>query len=111
MGNDRYELHRRYKLVYSIIGLVLGLSCIIASFTGSLIGLSTILNDAAPAVIVFAVGIFMVWITRFRVTHQIIDSGSGGSPRDVSSPLAAAAAVSSRSLQEQIVLPSRRSPA
>ena len=72
MANDRYELHRlglRHKLVYSTIGLVLGLSCIIVSFTGSLIGLSTILNNAAPAVIVFVVGIFMVWITRIRVTH------------------------------------------
>jgi hypothetical protein len=32
-----------------------------------MIGLSTNLNDAAPGVVVFIVGVLCVWITRFNV--------------------------------------------
>lgn len=89
MTPEDFELHRaglRYKFIYSVIGLVLGLACILTglllglagvtghtTFTASLIGLNTNLTDAAPGVVVFVVGIFMVWITRFKVkaTQQI----------------------------------------
>jgi hypothetical protein len=79
---DFHKLGLKLKFVYSVCGLILGLSCIVAgailglsgvvgntSFTASLLGLSTQLTDAAPGVIVFVVGIFMVFITRFRVSH------------------------------------------
>ena len=79
-SDDLHRLGLKLKFVYSIVGLLVGLSCIIAgvvlgvngvvghtSWTASLLGLSTTMNDAAPGVIVFVVGIFMVLITRFRV--------------------------------------------
>jgi hypothetical protein len=80
---QRYELHRlgvKLKFVYSIVGLVLGMACILTgltlglfgvightSLTASLLGFSTNLNDAAPGVVVFIVGVLMVLITRFKV--------------------------------------------
>ena len=76
------ELHRlglKLKFAYSVIGLILGLACILTgavlglagvsghtTFTASMLGLSTNLNDAAPGVVVFVVGIFMVLITRSK---------------------------------------------
>lgn len=67
------------KFVYSIVGLVLGLACILSgsilglygvtghsNFIASLLGLSVQLNDAAPGVVIFIVGIFMVLITKFK---------------------------------------------
>ena len=82
---ERYEFHRlglKLKFAYSIVGLILGLSCIFTgltvglfgvvghtSLTASLFGLTTNLNDAAPGVVVFIVGIFMVLITRFKVSE------------------------------------------
>jgi hypothetical protein len=83
MSTQDAELHRlgiKLKFVYSVIGLVVGLACILTglvlglagvtghtTFTASLLGLSTNLTDAAPGVVVFVVGIFMVWITKFKV--------------------------------------------
>jgi hypothetical protein len=68
------------KFLYSTIGLLLGLACILAGvvlglsgvvgntkFVASFIGLKTELSDAAPGVVVFIVGIFFVLITRFKV--------------------------------------------
>ena len=83
MSTQDAELHRlgiKLKFAYSVIGLVLGLACILTglvlglagvtghtTFTASLLGLSTNLTDAAPGVVVFVVGIFMVLITKFKV--------------------------------------------
>ncbi len=94
MTDDLHRLGLKLKFVYSLSGLILSLACILAgallglsdvvghtSFTASLLGLSTQLTGwsgfecrarpirAAPRVIVFVVGIFMVFITRFRVVH------------------------------------------
>jgi len=78
-----HRLGMKLKFIYSLVGLLVGLSCIIVgmvlglsgvvghtSWTASVIGLSTSLTDAAPGVVVFVVGIFMVWITRFSVKHS-----------------------------------------
>lgn len=81
--SQNYEFHRlgiKLKFVYSLVGLLLGLSCIIAgvvlglagvtshtAWTANALGLSTSMTDATPGVIVFVVGIFMVLITRFKV--------------------------------------------
>jgi hypothetical protein len=55
-----------------IVGAILSLAGAVGhtSWTASALGLSTSLNDAAPGVIVFVVGIFMVLITRFRVREE-----------------------------------------
>jgi hypothetical protein len=68
------------EYVYSCVALLLGLSAIIGgsilciygvtghtSFTASLLGLSTNLNDAAPGVVLFVIGLFMIWATRPKV--------------------------------------------
>jgi hypothetical protein len=81
--NDLHRLGLKLKFAYSIVGLVVGLICIIVgmvlglagvsghtNWTADLLGLSTNLNDAAPGVIVFIVGIFVTLITRFRVKHS-----------------------------------------
>jgi hypothetical protein len=96
-NDDFYSTHRlglKLKFAYSIVGLVLGLACIIGgvilglsgvvghtSWAASLLGFSTNISDAAPGVILFVVGIFMVLITRFRVKGREYGPPSA-SPRD-----------------------------
>jgi hypothetical protein len=83
---DQPDIHRlglKLKFVYSMTGLFLGLACIVAgvilglagvaghtSWTASLFGLSTNITDAAPGVIIFIVGIFLVLVTRFTVKQR-----------------------------------------
>ena len=68
-------------LIYSLSGLILGLACILGgivltlhgavgstSWTASFIGVATDISDAAPGVVLFVVGLFIVWVTRFSVT-------------------------------------------
>jgi len=65
---------------YGKLGLILGLACIVGgiilglngvaghtSWTAKLLGLESNINDAAPGVVLFVVGIFFVWITKPRV--------------------------------------------
>src|SRR4051812_6529348 len=88
MDTELHKLGLKLKFAYSLVGLMLGLGCIIAgvvlglngvvghtNWTASVFGLSTDLNDAAPGVIVFVVGIFMVFITRFKVTYERAETG------------------------------------
>lgn len=85
-GGDRSGTERLLALAisreyaYSMLGLVLGLACIIAgtilglhgvagstSWTAKVLGLESNINDAAPGVVLFVVGVFYVWITRPKV--------------------------------------------
>lgn len=88
--NDLHRLGFKLKFVYSMTGLFLGLACIIAgvvlglagvaghtSWTASALGLSTSMTDATPGVIIFVVGIFFVWMTRFKV-RQITEHPQRG---------------------------------
>jgi len=65
---------------YAKLGLVLGLATIIGgvllglhgvvghtSWTAKVLGLQSQINDAAPGVVLFIVGIFFVFITKPRV--------------------------------------------
>lgn len=68
-----------FQFIYSLAGLILGLICVIggivlflhgivgptASWTTNLLGINV--SDAAPGVILFIVGLLIVWITRFEV--------------------------------------------
>lgn|SRR3990172_4485876 len=69
-----------FHFIYSIIGLVLGLACIIGgigllfagiggstSWVAKALGLTSELSDAPPGVFLFVVGVFLVFITRFGV--------------------------------------------
>jgi hypothetical protein len=54
----------------SIIGgIVLGLNGVADSpyWTAKLLGLESKINDAAPGVVLFIVGLFMVWATKPKV--------------------------------------------
>jgi hypothetical protein len=70
----------RYQLIYSMGGLVLGLVCIIGgvilflrgvtgstSWTAKVLGLQSSISDAAPGAVLFIVGLFMVFVTRFVI--------------------------------------------
>jgi hypothetical protein len=66
-----------FEYIYGILGLLLGLACILGgvilglrgvtgstSWTADALGLSSNINDATPGVVLFVVGIFLVWITK-----------------------------------------------
>lgn len=70
----------KYAFWYSILGLVVGLACVLAgvvfvlhgvgggtSWTADLLGLKSELSDAAPGVVFGILGLFIIWATRFRV--------------------------------------------
>ncbi len=65
---------------YAMLGLILGLAAIIGgvvlglhgvtgstSWTTKFLGLESNINDAAPGVVLFLVGLFMVFITRPKI--------------------------------------------
>jgi len=68
------------EYLYATLGLILGLAAIIGgvilglngvagstSWTAQLIGLQSEINDAAPGVVLFIVGLFMIWATKPKV--------------------------------------------
>jgi hypothetical protein len=68
------------QLIYSLAGLVVGLTCIAggiglflhgvvgtSSWIGDFIGVQSRLSDAAPGTVLFVVGLAVVWLTRFTV--------------------------------------------
>ena len=70
----------KWEYAYGMLGLILGLSSIIGgvilglrgvtgstSWTAKVLGLQSSVNDAAPGVILFIVGLFWVWITKPKV--------------------------------------------
>jgi hypothetical protein len=79
-----------YELIYSILGLLLGLACIVggillffhgvtgsASWTAKFIGAESKLSDAAPGVVLFVVGGLIVFVTRFRFIAHRSKEGKG----------------------------------
>lgn len=79
-GGDFLTHVTRLEYIYSILGLVLGLSTIIGgvilglhgvtgstSWTAKVLGLESKVNDAAPGVVLFIVGVFLVFITRPKI--------------------------------------------
>jgi hypothetical protein len=68
-----------------MLGLILGLAAIIGgvilglngvagstSWTTKLLGLESQINDAAPGVVLFIVGLFMIWATKPTVRMKDI---------------------------------------
>jgi hypothetical protein len=73
----------RYQFLYSLAGLGLGLVCIIGgvilflrgvtgstSWTAKVLGLESNITDAAPGVVLFVVGLFLVFVTRFVIKTE-----------------------------------------
>jgi hypothetical protein len=77
------------KFVYSMTGLLLGLSCILGgiflffsgvsgstNWTAKILGAESTINDAAPGTVLFIAGIFLVLITRFRFKGDFHNNGA-----------------------------------
>jgi hypothetical protein len=69
-----------FQFIYSVLGLVFGFACIIcgvvlflhgvagsSSWTMKILGSKSQISDAAPGAILFLVGLFIVYVTRFGV--------------------------------------------
>jgi len=81
--HDTWKTIARYHLIYSLAGLFLGCVCIIGgmilflngvigstSWTAKIIGAESNLVDAAPGAVLFIVGLFIVYVTRFSAKVQ-----------------------------------------
>jgi len=71
----------RHKFIYSMTGLVLGLVCMIGgvvlflngvagatNWTAKILGSESTITDAAPGAVLFVVGLFVVLVTRYKVS-------------------------------------------
>jgi len=78
-----YQEFSRFQLIYSLSGLVLGLACVLAGmvlclhgvtgstgWTAKFTGAESDISDATPGVVLFVVGLFVVWVTRFSIKVQ-----------------------------------------
>lgn len=70
----------RYRFIYSMTGLFLGLVSMLGgivlflngvagstSWTAKILGNESTLTDAAPGAVLFVVGLFVIIVTRYRV--------------------------------------------
>ncbi len=77
----KQAVQQQYR--YSMAGLILGLVCVVGgivlflhgvggstSWTAKILGLESKLSDAAPGAVLFVVGLFVVWVTKFDVKAQ-----------------------------------------
>lgn len=74
-----------FQIIYSMTGLILGLVCIIggvalffhgvagpvSGWTVKFLGLESNISDAAPGVILFIVGFFIVLVTKFDISSAV----------------------------------------
>jgi hypothetical protein len=83
-SHDDRELYRRaakYQFWYSVLGLLVGIICVVAgmllllhgiaghtSWTASILGAKSELNDAAPGVVFAVLGLFVIWVSRFGIS-------------------------------------------
>ena len=78
LDKEVWKTALRYQLTYSIAGLALGVICVFGglvlfvqgvtgstSWTANVLGLESNISDAAPGAVLFLVGLFVVWSTRF----------------------------------------------
>ncbi|EJT1896430.1 hypothetical protein NV115_003518 [Vibrio alginolyticus] len=72
----------RYQFIYSVVGLLLGLVCIIGglylfiqgikgeiNWSLKVLGNESDIANAAPGAVLFIVGLFLVIVTRFKFKH------------------------------------------
>ncbi|HDL6936553.1 TPA: hypothetical protein PXM13_004394 [Yersinia enterocolitica] len=73
----------KYEFTYSIIGLTLGLVCVLGgialflngvagstNWTAKFFRAESAITDAAPGAVLFVVGLFIVFITRYKFVHK-----------------------------------------
>lgn len=82
---DLWKKATLFQIIYSMTGLVLGLTCIVggiilflhgvagpaSGWTVKFLGLESNISDAAPGVILFVVGFFIVLITKFDISSAV----------------------------------------
>ncbi len=82
--DDKTQLSlAKYELINAVIGQVLGLVCVLGgialffngvagttSWTAKLLGAESTITDAAPGAILFIVGLFIVFVTRYKFVHR-----------------------------------------
>lgn len=81
--DDLIENLSKHQLIYSILGLVLGLVCVVGgvilflagvtgkmNWTASFLGASSEILDAAPGAVLFIVGLFIIFVTRYKVKSK-----------------------------------------
>ncbi len=79
-NTDTWDHIAKYEFIYSLCGLILGTICILggivlflrgitgsSSWTTKILGADSKISDAAPGAILFIVGLFIVYVTRFVV--------------------------------------------
>ncbi len=80
---NTYQRFARFHFIYSVLGLALGLACVLSgvvlclhgvvgsvSWTAKFFNAESNLSDAAPGVVLFIVGLFIVWVTRFSIVQK-----------------------------------------
>ena len=78
---ETWKMMSRFQFIYSLAGLSFGLVCVLGgivlflngisgstSWTAKIIGAESHLSDAAPGALLFVVGLFIVFMTRFSVS-------------------------------------------
>ena len=78
------EILAKYQLVYSVIGLLLGLASILggiylfvqgisgeSNWSAKFLGAESSIASAAPGALLFIVGLFMVFVTRYKYKHIV----------------------------------------
>ena len=73
----------KYQFIYSLSGLIVGISCIIGGFilairgiqgkidwVTKILGSESKIFDASPGAIMLVVGLFIIYITRFFVKYK-----------------------------------------
>lgn len=84
---DKLNYHGQimfYRLLYSLAGLALGLTAIVAgcllflsgvsgktTWTAKVLNLQSTLTDAAPGTILFVVGLYVVFVTRYSSSSYL----------------------------------------
>ena len=76
--NELIKMHLRYKFIYSILGMILGLFCILGglllflngivgstNISTNIFGSETSITDAAPGSILFFLGLFLTYHSRY----------------------------------------------
>ena len=77
---DTVKTLSTHQLIYSVAGLILGFACVIGgiilflngvvgstSWTAKFLGAESNISDAAPGAVLFIVGLFIVFITRYVI--------------------------------------------
>ncbi|MBW2570098.1 MAG: hypothetical protein JRE47_12235 [Deltaproteobacteria bacterium] len=98
MKSNTFNLAIKLEYTYAILGLFLGLSSIIfgsilclngvvgsTSWTANFIGAESSINDAAPGVVLFIVGLFMIWVTKPKTSIKNVVEANKANAADAKS--------------------------